>query len=57
MKAPTALPEVTSDTETVDSRIIALMRLVLAVSGLLIVVIAPSEPDRLVGPTYAARCL
>ena len=57
MKAPTALPEARPDTETVDSRIIALMRLILAVSALLIVIIAPSEPDRLAGPTYAALSL
>jgi signal transduction histidine kinase len=54
MKAPATLVEAASEAETVDSRIIATMRLVLAVSALLIVLVAPSEPDRLVVPTYAA---
>ena len=39
---------------TMDNRITAAMRLVLAVSALLITVIDPSEPDRLVALTYLA---
>jgi signal transduction histidine kinase len=57
MKSPAPSRDSTPNTETVDSRIIAAMRLVLAVSALLIVLIAPSEPDRLVVPTYAALSL
>lgn len=40
-----------------DERMIALMRLILALSALLIVVLVPSEPDRHVGLTYATLCL
>lgn len=38
----------------VDNQIIAVMRLVLAVSALLIIAVDPAEPDRLVGVTYSA---
>lgn len=44
----------TTDITTVDNRIIAAMRLVLALSALLITLIDPSEPDRLVALTYLA---
>jgi len=40
--------------ESVDDRMIALMRLILALSALLIIYIDPSEPDRLVAVTYGA---
>lgn len=40
--------------ESVDDRMISLMRLILALSGLLITYIDPSEPDRLVAVTYGA---
>ena len=40
--------------ESVDDRMIALMRLTLAVSALLIIYLDPSEPDRFVFPTYLA---
>lgn len=40
--------------ESVDDRMISLMRLILALSALLITYIDPSEPDRLVAVTYAA---
>ena len=45
-------PEITL--ESVDDRMIALMRLTLAVSALLIIYIDPAEPDRFVVPTYGA---
>ncbi|HEU5090327.1 MAG TPA: histidine kinase, partial [Roseiflexaceae bacterium] len=44
----------TTDVTTVDSRIIAAMRVVLALSALVITVIDPAEPDRLVAVTYTA---
>src|SRR5262245_5232082 len=47
----------TSATATVDDRIIAVMRFVLAFSALLITIIDPAEPDRLVAITYAALSL
>src|SRR5438093_126050 len=40
-----------------DSRMIALMRLVLAASGLLTIYLIPSEPDRDVALTYSALVL
>jgi len=40
--------------ESVDDRMISLMRLILALSALLITYIDPSEPDRLVAVTYGA---
>lgn len=43
--------------EKTDSRMIVLMRLVLAVSALLIIFIDPSEPNRLVLQTYLALIL
>src|SRR5215211_6255766 len=42
---------------TVDDRIIAVMRFILALSALLITIVDPSEPDRLVAITYAALSL
>src|SRR6266545_5347388 len=52
-RAPSDQP----DTATVDDRIIAVMRFVLAFSALLITIVDPSEPDRLVAVTYAALSL
>ena len=46
-----------SATATVDDRIIAVMRFILALSALLITIVDPSEPDRLVAITYAALSL
>jgi signal transduction histidine kinase len=40
--------------ESVDNRMICLMRLILALSALLIIYIDPSEPDRFVAITYGA---
>lgn len=40
--------------ESVDDRMICLMRLILALSALLIIYIDPSEPDNFVATTYAA---
>ncbi|HXQ71389.1 MAG TPA: histidine kinase [Pyrinomonadaceae bacterium] len=40
--------------ESVDDRMISLMRLILALSALVITFIDPSEPDRLVAVTYGA---
>lgn len=40
--------------ESVDSRMISVMRLALAFSGVLIIYIDPTEPRRLVGLTYAS---
>lgn len=40
--------------ESVDDRMISLMRLILALSALLITYIDPAEPDRLVAVTYGA---
>ena len=37
----------------IDRRMVALTRLLLASSALLIIFIDPTEPDRLVGETYA----
>jgi signal transduction histidine kinase len=47
----------TFTTATVDDRIIAVMRFILALSALLITIVDPSEPDRLVAITYAALTL
>ncbi len=52
-RAPSDQP----DTATVDDRIIAVMRFALALSALLITIIDPSEPDRLVAVTYTALSL
>jgi signal transduction histidine kinase len=43
--------------ESVDDSLIGLMRLILALSGLIIIVIDPSEPDHFVEITYAALVL
>jgi len=40
--------------ESVDDRMICLMRLILALSALLVIYVDPSEPDRFVAVTYAA---
>ncbi|HEY9283218.1 MAG TPA: hypothetical protein VIP46_07170, partial [Pyrinomonadaceae bacterium] len=42
---------------SVDDRMICLVRLVLAASALAVIYVDPSEPDRLVGVTYAALAL
>lgn len=52
-KADSAGPQ-SAGLESVDDRMISLMRLILALSGLLITYIDPSEPDRLVAVTYGA---
>src|SRR5437867_4477776 len=41
-------------TGIVEQRIVATMRLILAASALLIILIDPSEPDRLIALTYTA---
>jgi len=43
-----------SSLESVDAQMISLMRLILALSALIIIYIDPSEPDRFVAITYAA---
>lgn len=43
--------------ESVDDSLIGLMRLILALSGLIIIFIDPSEPDHFVEVTYAALIL
>jgi hypothetical protein len=43
--------------ESVDDRLVSLMRLILALSALTIIYVDPSEPDRLVGITYGALVL
>jgi signal transduction histidine kinase len=43
--------------ESVDDRMVCLMRLVLSISALVIIYIDPSEPDRFVAATYAALAL
>src|SRR5688572_30392550 len=48
---PTAVAE---RVETVDARMLALVRCVLAYSALVIIYIDPSEPTRLVEVTYAS---
>ena len=40
--------------DTVDARMVALMRCVLTISGLTIIWIDPTEPARYVGLTYAS---
>src|SRR5437762_10305491 len=55
MQPPTPTSPLT--TATVDDRIIAVMRFILASSALLITIVDPSEPDRLVAITYAALSL
>jgi len=57
MSIQPSTPASTSATATVDDRIIAVMRFVLAFSALLITIVDPSEPDRLVAVTYAALSL
>jgi len=57
MSIQPSTPASTSATATVDDRIIAVMRFVLAFSALLITIVDPSEPDRLVAITYAALSL
>jgi signal transduction histidine kinase len=46
--------QVATGLETVDDQMISLMRLILALSALVITFIDPSEPDRLVAITYGA---
>ena len=56
----TAAPEFvvkTITTESVDGRLVCLMRLVLSFSALAIIFVDPSEPNRLVAATYAALAL
>src|SRR5215211_301963 len=43
--------------ESVDERMIGAMRLILALSSLLVIYIDPSEPDRFVSVTYATLAL
>ena len=43
--------------ESVDERLVNFTRLVLALSGLIIIYVDPSEPDRLVNITYTALAL
>jgi hypothetical protein len=43
--------------ESVDDRLVSLMRLILAISALTIIYIDPSEPDRLVDITYGTLVL
>ncbi|HEX8187544.1 MAG TPA: histidine kinase [Pyrinomonadaceae bacterium] len=43
--------------ESVDSRLVCLMRLVLSFSALAVIYVDPSEPDRFVAATYAALAL
>jgi signal transduction histidine kinase len=50
-------PISTPATATVDDRIVAVMRFILAFSALLITIVDPSAPDRLVAITYAALSL
>jgi signal transduction histidine kinase len=50
-------PDATRETltpESVDDRMVCLMRLILSLSALIVIYIDPSEPDRLVAATYAA---
>lgn len=46
-----------STSDPLDARFIAAMRLVLAASALMIIYVAPSQPNRLVAPTYATLSL
>ena len=57
ISAQPSTPTSTSATATVDDRIIAMMRFILAFSALLITIVDPSGPDRLVAITYAALSL
>src|SRR5215203_5787359 len=57
MSSHPSTPTSTLATATVDDRIIAVMRFILALSALLITIVDPSEPDRLVAITYAALSL
>jgi signal transduction histidine kinase len=43
--------------ESVDSRLVCLMRLVLSFTALAVIYVDPSEPDRFVAATYAALAL
>ena len=52
-----ASDETLSTPESVDGRLVCLMRLVLSLSALVIIYVDPSEPDRLVVATYAALAL
>lgn len=49
--------EMLSTPESVDGRLVCLMRLVLSFSALVIIYVDPSEPDRFVAATYAALTL
>ena len=49
--------EVPPPIESMDGRMVCLMRLVLALSALAVIYIDPAEPDRMVGVTYAALVL
>jgi signal transduction histidine kinase len=55
--SPHAPDEKLSAPESVDGRLVCLMRLVLSLSALAIIYVDPSEPDRLVAATYAALAL
>ncbi|MBV8856056.1 MAG: GAF domain-containing protein [Acidobacteria bacterium] len=55
--SPHAPDEKHSTPESVDGRLVCLMRLVLSLSALAIIYVDPSEPDRLVAATYAALAL
>lgn len=61
MKAGLCSPRVSDEKllppESVDGRLVCLMRLVLSLSALVIIYVDPSEPDRLVAATYAALTL
>jgi signal transduction histidine kinase len=56
VRAPVAAAE-TLMPESVDDRMVCLMRLVLSLSALAVIYIDPSEPDRFVAATYAALAL
>jgi signal transduction histidine kinase len=47
----------TQTTESLDERLVNFTRFVLALSGLIIIYVDPSEPDRLVNITYTALAL
>lgn len=55
--SPHAPDKKLSPPESVDGRLVCLMRLVLSISALAIIYVDPSEPDRLVAATYAALAL
>ena len=57
MSAPEFAVKTTITPESVDGRLVCLMRLVLSFSALAIIFVDPSEPDRLVAATYTALAL